>query len=371
MPTLTTLPDLVAQKLLNYMDVDTLESLSATCCYFDELISGRFLTSIDFPLPQDFISEVASTRRLEKKPLLKLRYKKTDKELWKIILDLVHHSIQYTTNTHLKYMLQSQLCLFSLDKIRELDLVPGGLSRREAGVRMLNTSNNWKYENVDYLLLHCIESMGSLEHVTRLDIFLYPRLGSLQHHFILLPSLIELGLTILESQDMSTGKYEMYLDQLEKVVASSNAPVLKLTVVEGLRKKRIKELKNNFVERLVVEGPCTLMLVPVMENLKVVEVKLDLLLQNSCTYWRSRFYGDMDLHRSGLCCVKIGTMFDKCPKLETFMGLEVGSINKKSFDKWSLELGRKFYQDYLNQGGSKEFESWVETRWFSRKKQLI
>ena len=160
--------------------------------------------------------------------------------------------------------------------------------------------------------------------------------------------------------------YEFYVNKLERVVASSKAPVLKLTVVEGIRMKRKKELKNNFVEKLVVEGPCTMNLVPVMENLKVVEVKLDSLPQNSCTYWTMD--GDMDLHRRGFCCVNIGTMFDKCPKLEKFMGIEVGSINKISFSKWSLELGRKFYQDYRNQGGSKEYKSWVKTRWFSSKK---
>ena len=202
-PSLTTLPNLVAKKLLMYLNVDSLESLSATCSYFDELISGRFLTSIDFPLPQEFISEVASASRLEKKSLLKLRYKKTDDELWNNILNLVHYSSITTSN--LDYMLQSHLCLLSLDKIRELDLVPGGLSRSEVGVRMVttSTSSSWKYEGVDYLLLRCIKNMGSLEHVTRLDILLNPMLGSFQHDYILLlPSLLELGLTMLEDQDM-------------------------------------------------------------------------------------------------------------------------------------------------------------------------
>ena len=200
-PSLTTLPNLVAKKLLMYLNVDSLESLSATCSYFDELISCRFLTSIDFPLPQEFISEVATASRLEKKPLLKLRYKKTDDELWNNILNLVHYSSITTSN----YMLQSHLCLLSLDKIREFDLVPGGLSRSEVGVRMVttSTSSSWKYEGVDYLLLRCIKNMGSLEHVTRLDILLNPKLGSFQHQYILvLPSLLELGLTMLEDQDM-------------------------------------------------------------------------------------------------------------------------------------------------------------------------
>ena len=157
---------------------------------------------------------------------------------------------------------------------------------------------------------------------------------------------------------------------MENVVAMSKAPVLKLTMVKGSRKKIGKVLRSTFVERLVVEGPCTMNLVPVMENLKVVEVKLDSLPHNSCTYWRSK-QNDRNLHRNGLCCVNIGKMFQKCPKLEKFMGLEVGSVNKATFNVWSLELARKFHEDYLKLGGSKEFKSWRKTRWFFEKQVIL
>ena len=191
---LTTLPYVVVRELLMYLDVDTLESLSASCSYFDELISGRFLTSIDLPLPQYFISEVATSSRLEKKPLLKLRCKKTEENFWKIF------PTEYSTPTSsADYMLQTQLSLLSLDKIRELDLVPGGLSRSEGGVKRINTISKWKNEEFDLRLLHGIELMGSLEHVTRLDILFNDTFTSESYRF-LLPSLKELGLTILERQ---------------------------------------------------------------------------------------------------------------------------------------------------------------------------
>ena len=192
-PSLSTLPYVVVKKLLLYMDVNTLESLSGTCSYFDGLISGRFLTSIDFPLPQDFISEVATTNRLEKKPLLKLRCKKTEDNLWTIFPDLE------TTSTTTDYMLQFQLSLLSLGKIRELDFVPGGLSRMEGGVKMVNKTTKWKYEEFDLRLFDCINSMGSLQHVTRLSILFNDTWISESYRF-LLPSLKELGLTILEDQ---------------------------------------------------------------------------------------------------------------------------------------------------------------------------
>ena len=59
------------------------------------------------------------------------------------------------------------------------------------------------------------------------------------------------------------------------MVAASKAPVLKLSVVNETRRQAMKVLKNKFAERLVVKGPCTLNIVPVMENLREVEVKLD------------------------------------------------------------------------------------------------
>ena len=178
-----------------YLDVNTLESLSATCSYFDELISGRLLTSIDLPLPHDFTNEVAFTSKLEKKPLLKLRCKKTDENFWKIF-----PTTFLTPNSTALYMLQSQLSLLSLDKIRELDLVPGGLSRRVGGIKRINTDSKWKNEEFDSMLLHGIESVGSLEHVTRLDILFNDTSFPSESYRSILPRLKELGLTILECQ---------------------------------------------------------------------------------------------------------------------------------------------------------------------------
>ena len=134
--------------------------------------------------------------------------------------------------------------------------------------------------------------------------------------------------------------------------------------MKGLTQKVKKVLKNRYVEKLVVEGPCNLNLVPDMENLKVVEIKPDL-LPGSCNYRRSK-QDDRILHRNGLCCVNVGTMFEKCPNLEKFVGLEVGSIPKANFKKWNLLLKKVFYKDYLHQGGTKEFKTWVKTRWFTR-----
>merc|ERR1719228_2225147 len=84
--TLITLPSLVLKKLLLYLDVDTLESLSNTCSFFDSLIAGRFLTSINFPFSSEFTAELAATKLVEKKPLLKLKCKKSRDDLFSINL---------------------------------------------------------------------------------------------------------------------------------------------------------------------------------------------------------------------------------------------------------------------------------------------
>ena len=135
-PTLITLPYVVTNNLLLYLDVDTLENLSKTCSFFDQMIAGRFLTSIDLPFSLDFISEVRNTDRLEKKPILKLRCNKS-KQQFKIFPDMPDeysessslNKIILDSSPHMtEYLVLSQMSLLSLHKLREVDLVPDSLS---------------------------------------------------------------------------------------------------------------------------------------------------------------------------------------------------------------------------------------------------
>ena len=90
-------------------------------------------------MPLDFIDEVATTNRLEKKPLLKIRCKKSDDK--QLILSFSN------------YTFKSQLAFLSLDKIRELDFVPEDPSK----IRAMNYSTMMKYLYFDSRLLHHIE----------------------------------------------------------------------------------------------------------------------------------------------------------------------------------------------------------------------
>ena len=154
---------------------------------------------------------------------------------------------------------------------------------------------------------------------------------------------------------------------MEAVVAASKAPILKINVVDETRRNVIKVFKNSYVEKLVVSGPCTINVYPVMERLKEVVLHLDTILpHNHCTYWKAKA-NDRDLHRGGLCCVNIGAVYENCPNLKRFMGVEVGMVSQKqSFAKWNTSIKQKFYKKYLNQGGIKEMKDWEKSRWFSR-----
>ena len=71
--TLLELPLGVLERLQIFLDVSSLEKLGATCSFLHQLISGRNITTLDFPFSPTFVSELRRELVLEKKPLLRLR----------------------------------------------------------------------------------------------------------------------------------------------------------------------------------------------------------------------------------------------------------------------------------------------------------
>ena len=154
------LPYCAITKLLLYLDVDSLEKLSYTCFYFDQLIAGRFLVSIDLPFPVDFIKEVINSKTLEKKPLLRLRCKKTREEfkIFPNMTDVIYsepislHKLIVENCPHMTdYLVMSQMSLLSLHKLREVDLVPDSV--RQDGNRLMSQRYMDLYTNFDCSLL--------------------------------------------------------------------------------------------------------------------------------------------------------------------------------------------------------------------------
>jgi len=375
--TLLTLPHCVMSRLLLCLDVESLENLSATCSHFDQLIAGKFLTSINLPFPISFIKEV-NTNGIEKKPLLKLESKKNrDDYNYKIFDDYSDPS-----SSMMDYLVLSQMSFLSLHKVRELDLVPDWCSpfafRKwlfwRNGRNMQNVMDS--HMSLDCSLFRHIARLGSLSCVTRLDVLVDENMY-LNRFMSWLPNLQELGLNILTRDDLSNSTYlQVYLPRLEAAVAASKAPVLKITVLQETRRMLNKVFNNSYVEKLIVTGPCSFNMFPVMKRLKEVVVKIFNYDFDYCRCWMKKglhVYEDEDLymHRTGLCCVNIGSFYENCPNLERFMGVEVGTVShKQSFAEWNKEIKVKFYDDYLHKGGNKEIKAWAKQRWFSRRPAL-
>ena len=138
-PTLLTLPYLAVQTIFSHMDVTSLEQLSKTCSFFDQLINGKYLTSLCVPFDAHFLKEISTTNVVEKKPLLKLKCPKSA-ELFKVVYDdvdvpsaktqmmsqmSVHRVlVDITPNINTDYMIHLQLSFLNLEELREIDLIP-------------------------------------------------------------------------------------------------------------------------------------------------------------------------------------------------------------------------------------------------------
>ena len=117
--TLLQLPLGVLERLQIFLDVTSLEKLGATCSFLHQLISGRNITTLDFPFSPSFVSELRRELVLEKKPLLRLRNVKDTKGLPNVDIN--------------QYLISSQLALLSLDSLRELYFLPDAVVNLDRG----------------------------------------------------------------------------------------------------------------------------------------------------------------------------------------------------------------------------------------------
>ena len=158
-PTLLSLPDGVQLDLLQYLDVSTLLKLSQTCSYYHQLIQGTFLTNLSLPFEKDFLQELKESPSLEKKPMLRLESKKPTKLMWEF------------DPSAAVYILEYQMALLDLHKVREVHLVPTGIYD--------GIENSWRssgdmelFKVIDLILLRQIASVGNLRNISRLDILI-------------------------------------------------------------------------------------------------------------------------------------------------------------------------------------------------------
>ena len=174
-------------------------------------------------------------------------------------------------------------------------------------------------------------------------------------------------------------KYQMvteYIARLENIVQKVKVSTLKLQVLYETKKSVVKVLKSSHIEKLIVRGPCTFNAVPVMENLKELEVTAHPPPGDNddvCSYFKSKA-DDKKTHRLGRCVVNIGAAYEFCPKLKMFNGHNLAELpltradrskSKLTFPFWTKRLGEHFHEDYTKSGGTMDLKAWTKNRWFS------
>jgi hypothetical protein len=156
------------------------------------------------------------------------------------------------------------------------------------------------------------------------------------------------------------------------VVTSSRAPDLSIQVLAESRKKTKKVFVNQFVERLTVSVPCNFNLHLVME--KVQEVILVHPEPAHCIYFKSPA-SDRHLHRSGLCCVSLASVFKRCPSISSFAEVTIAHVSMdQTFTKWNNKIKKLFFEDYRRRGGDQELKAWGRARgggrWFNKQEVI-
>ena len=156
-PTLQGLPFDVLDHLLHFLDVESLTALSRTCTQFDQLINGRYLTSVRLPFSMDdpFMKEIQASEVIEKKPVLRI---------------LCRRFLDWQKAIAGRHQLDTHLSLLSLKKVREVDLFPGKILEAPINQFMIH---QWSFsEDFEWIILNRLSSAGALRHISKLNIML-------------------------------------------------------------------------------------------------------------------------------------------------------------------------------------------------------
>ena len=352
------LPLDIVDYLLSFLDVSSLESLGLTCSLLRHLVFGRkLIPTLEFPFSQKYLNNITLSNTIEKKAVLRLRSCKTDETI-----------VPDDEDVFVEYFIASQLTLLNLSKLRELYLLP--TQPEFQATSQTNLSRIASFIMFDRILLGKVASIGCLSHVTRLDILLDHNCH-LEDYIWLLPNLLHLGLTIYNLHSISIPSFQTFLRRLEFCVSACRAPDLRLEVITESRRKTNKVFLNDCVRRLYICVPCNFNLHLVMPQLEEVILTHP---ESTCTYYRSPA-ADRLLHRKGLCGVRLASVFQRCPNIQTFAGVNIGHITmEQSFTKWNNRVRKQFYDDYVTKGGVKDFKSWCKTkgggRWFAKQEEI-
>jgi len=353
------LPVDVLDYILSFLNVSSLESLGFTCSSLGQLVfERRFIPTLEFPLSPKYFNTISFGNSIEKKTVLRLLCCKTDESI-----------VPFDKDLFVEYFTTSQLNLLNLSKLRELYFLPIQPLEIQA-TSQANHARIASFIMFDRILLGIVSSLGCLSHITRLDILLNHNCH-LESYMWLLPNLLHLGLTIYNLPSIPFPFYQTFLRRLEFVVNACRAPDLRVEVVTESCRKINKVFLNDYVRRLSICVPCNFNLHLVMPKLEEVILTHP---ESTCTYYRSPAT-DRHLHREGLCGVRLASVFQRCPNIQTFAGINIGHVTmEQTFTKWNNRVRKLFYEAYVTKGGMKDFKSWCKTkgggRWFAKQEEI-
>ena len=72
------MPALVLKRMLQFLDVNSLENLAATCDFFNQLVATRGVTSLDLPFSSKLITAMNRVQTIHKTQVFRLRSLKVD-----------------------------------------------------------------------------------------------------------------------------------------------------------------------------------------------------------------------------------------------------------------------------------------------------
>ena len=81
---------------------------------------------------------------------------------------------------------------------------------------------------------------------------------------------------------------------------------------------------------------------------------------------------DRESHRPGLCVVSVASVYQNCPNLKRFAGVDIGSVDHGlTFKKWNSQVKRLFFSQYRMEGGDQNFRVWSASRWGDSKQPAL
>ena len=155
------------------------------------MINGCYLTTVNLPFNEGILNEIKESKIFEKKPVLKIQCKSVSEE------DPLHLFVDSGAEVK-EYLLETQLSLLNLSKVRELDLIPANI-QEEINFR---SSAMWDCgQQFDQAILSQLSRADCLSNISRLNILLSREDLTRylwKYYMPRMVNLLELNITVLE-----------------------------------------------------------------------------------------------------------------------------------------------------------------------------